>query len=104
MKDIESPTLKIYKITPAVDIGSQGVFEHAIVCADSALDAARIHPSGKISRIGNMTKGFDLMNGEADWVQYSSQVKVEPIGRAFQTLSRGVLSASFVPENPAWED
>lgn len=79
--------MKLFKIYQNVNNGYD-TYSDAIVCAETAEDAQRIHPSDYVEETTEEPADYD------SWAPLS-KVQVEYIGDARDGLPRGVVCASY---------
>jgi len=92
--------MKLYLITQRM-VNDYDTYDSAVVAAESAEDAQKIHPSELVTHITNdMWHGTDGEGGEyenecSSWVKYSDigQVQTEYLGETER--ERGVILVSF---------
>jgi len=77
--------MKLYLISQTERDGYD-TYDSAIVCAESANDAAAIHPEGQAA--------WEDKNWHA-WARTPDNVKAEYIGEAATGIEKGIILASF---------
>ena len=84
--------MNIYLISQTINRGWD-IYDSAVVVAESADDAKKIHPAGIEG--GDIETPIAAQNGS--WYDWCAQkdVKVKEIGVIFEGMERGVVCASF---------
>lgn len=76
--------MKLYKISQTVN-DNYDTYDSAVVCADNADEAKKMHPSGNDDRSRYYMQ---------DWCEIKD-VEIKYIGEAGADIKRGVIVASF---------
>ena len=88
--------MKLYHISQNINTGWD-TYSDAVVAAESAQDAASIHPhsSSKYFEGWPVKEEDEAWRVHQDWANDPSEVKVVEIGEANDSIERGVNCASF---------
>jgi hypothetical protein len=86
--------MNIYKISQTKHKGWD-TFRRAVVVAESAEVASRIHPDFRIKRFEDWPRDDEDFYGDRAWVSDPSDVVVELLGVAESKLPAGVVMADF---------
>lgn len=100
--------MKLYKVSQNVNNGYD-TYSDMIVCAETAEDAKRIHPSGNWQKGGfydeekkefwtefaGSKKTYLFESSYGSWTNDLDAIKVEEIGEANSAQKKGVICSSF---------